>query len=231
MQLGQTPEPDVPWHEIVGVIGNMKQNLATDPAAELYFPLRQADTVLPVNFVSLVLRTANDPRAAVARAARRRARNSIPTSRWSRSGRWRRTSPHPSPQPRFRTTLLGIFAGCALLLSVVGLYGVMTYSVTRRAAEIGIRMALGAQRGDILRMVLAEGLRLALAGLAIGGAGSLALTRLLSNFLYATTATDPLTYVAVAAAADRRWRCSRATSRRAAPCGSTRSCAALRLRS
>ena len=64
VQLGQTPEPDVPWHEIVGVVGNVKQTLASEPAAELYFPIRQADTVLPVNFVSLVLRTANHPRSA-----------------------------------------------------------------------------------------------------------------------------------------------------------------------
>ena len=73
----------------------------------------------------------------------------------------------------------------------------MTYSVTRRASEIGIRMALGAQRGDILRMVLAEGLRLALAGIAIGGVGSLVVSRLLAKFLFGTTATDPLTYTLV----------------------------------
>jgi ABC-type antimicrobial peptide transport system permease subunit len=100
-------------------------------------------------------------------------------------------------EPRFRTTLLGIFAGCAVLLSVIGLYGVMMYSVTRRSSEIGIRMALGAQRSDILRMVLAEGLRLALAGIAIGGAGSLVVSRLLANFLFGTTVTDPLTYTLV----------------------------------
>jgi putative ABC transport system permease protein len=102
-------------------------------------------------------------------------------------------------QPRFRTTLLGIFAGCALLLSVVGLYGVMTYSVSRRASEIGIRLALGAQRRDILAMVLGEGLRLAVVGVAIGAVGALALTRLLTTFLYATAPTDPLTYAGAAA--------------------------------
>ena len=73
----------------------------------------------------------------------------------------------------------------------------MMYSVTRRASEIGIRMALGAQRSDILRMVLAEGLRLALAGIAIGGVGSLVVSRLLANFLFGTTVTDPLTYTLV----------------------------------
>jgi len=101
-------------------------------------------------------------------------------------------------QPRFRTTLLGIFAGCALLLSVVGLYGVMTYSVSRRASEIGIRMALGAQREDILAMVLGEGLRLATAGIAIGTTGALALTRLLKTFLFDTVPTDPITFAGAA---------------------------------
>jgi putative ABC transport system permease protein len=197
VQLGQSPETDVPWHEIVGVVGNVKQNLATDPAAELYFPLRQADTVLPVNFVSIVLRTAGDPRGQVS-ALREAIRQLDPNQPLVRVRTMDENIASSITQPRFRTTLLGIFAGCALLLSVVGLYGVMTYSVTRRAAEIGIRMALGAQRGDILRMVLSEGVRLALTGVAIGAAGSLVLTRLLSNFLYAVPATDPATYVAVA---------------------------------
>jgi putative ABC transport system permease protein len=197
VQLGQTPEPDTPWHEIVGVVGNVKQNLASDPAAELYFPLRQADTVLPVNFVSVVLRTVGDPRGEVG-ALREAVRQLDPNQPLVRIRTMEENIASSVTQPRFHTTLLGIFAGCALLLSVVGLYGVMTYSVTRRAAEIGIRMALGAQRGDILRMVLIEGLRLALIGIAIGAVGSLVLTRLLSNFLYATQATDPLTYIAVA---------------------------------
>jgi putative ABC transport system permease protein len=101
-------------------------------------------------------------------------------------------------EPRFRTTLLGIFAGCALLLSVIGLYGVMSYSVSQQAPEIGIRMTLGAQRSDILRLVLAQGLQLALVGVAVGVVAALALTRLLSNFLFAVGAADPVTYAAVA---------------------------------
>ncbi len=197
LQLGQTPEPDVPWHEIVGVVGNVKQNLANDPAAEMYFPLRQADSVLPVNFVSVVLRAAGDPRGQ-ARALRAAVQELDPNQPLVKIRTMEENIATSVTQPRFRATLLGIFAGCALLLSVVGLYGVMTYSVTRRAAEIGIRMALGAQRGDILRMVLTEGLRLALIGIAIGAAGSLALTRLLTNFLFATAVTDPVTYAAVA---------------------------------
>ena len=98
LQLGQTPEADVPWHEIVGIVGNVRQNLATDPAAEMYFPIRQANAVLPVNFISVVLRTAGDPRPKSAPCAPPSA-SSTRTSRSSRSARWRRTSARPSPSP------------------------------------------------------------------------------------------------------------------------------------
>jgi putative ABC transport system permease protein len=196
LQLGQTPEKEVPWHEIVGIVGNVRQTLAGEPASEMYMPIRQADSVLPVSFASLVLRTANDPRSDVA-ALRAAVRAIDPNQPLVRIRTMEENIATSIAEPRFRTTLLGIFAGCALLLSVVGLYGVVTYSVTRRASEIGIRLALGAQRGDILRMVLGEGLRLALAGIAIGAAGALALTRLVEKFLFATAVTDPVTYVVV----------------------------------
>jgi putative ABC transport system permease protein len=194
LQLGQSPEAGEPWHEVVGVVGNVKQTLATDPGAEFYFPIRQVDTLLPVNFVSVVLRTGNDPRAQIG-ALRTALRELDPNQPLVRARTMEENIATSVAEPRFRATLLGIFAGCALLLAVVGLYGVVTYSVTRRAPEIGIRMAVGAQRSDILRMVLAEGLRLALAGVIAGGAGALLLTRLLERFLFATTTTDPLTYL------------------------------------
>jgi putative ABC transport system permease protein len=100
--------------------------------------------------------------------------------------------------PRFRATLLGIFAGSTLLLAVIGLYGVMTCSVTQRIPEIGIRLTLGARPGQIVGMVVGEGLKLALAGGLAGIAGALALSRLLSGVLYSIGAADPLTYCAVA---------------------------------
>jgi ABC-type antimicrobial peptide transport system permease subunit len=104
-----------------------------------------------------------------------------------------------SPE-RFPVVLLGIFASLALLLSSVGIYGVISYSVAQRAREIGIRMALGAHREEVFRMVIGQGLRLALAGLAIGVAAALILARILtslSSLLYGVRAGDPLTFIAV----------------------------------
>jgi predicted permease len=99
---------------------------------------------------------------------------------------------------RFQMSLLAIFAGLALLLSAVGIYGVQSYTVNRRTNELGIRLALGADRGALLRLVLREGLQLTVMGLAIGCAGALALTRTLSSFLYGISAADPLTFAGIA---------------------------------
>jgi putative ABC transport system permease protein len=99
--------------------------------------------------------------------------------------------------PRFRTLLLGLFAGVAMLLAAVGIYSVMSYSVAQRSHEFGIRMALGAQRSDLLKMVLRDGLALTIAGMAVGLAASFALTRWISSLLFKVDATDPVTFVAV----------------------------------
>jgi putative ABC transport system permease protein len=100
-------------------------------------------------------------------------------------------------QPRFNLFLLGLFSGIALLLSAAGIYGVTAYSVTQRTHEFGIRMALGAQVGDVLRMILRQGMLLISVGIAVGLAVSFALTRLLRTLLYGVSSTDPLTFVGI----------------------------------
>jgi putative ABC transport system permease protein len=101
--------------------------------------------------------------------------------------------------PRFRTLLLGIFAGLAVSLALAGVYGVMSYVVGQRSNEIGLRMALGASRGDVLRLVLRQTLLLAGAGIVIGLAGAAAVTQFLTSILFGVKATDPVTYAAVVA--------------------------------
>jgi ABC-type antimicrobial peptide transport system permease subunit len=102
-------------------------------------------------------------------------------------------------QQRFAVFLMQLFAGLALVLAAVGLYGVISYAVTQRTREIGIRVALGAQPRDVLRMIVGQGMLLTLAGVALGLAGAFALTRLMSSMLYGVSTTDPAIYAGVAA--------------------------------
>jgi putative ABC transport system permease protein len=199
IQVGATPDPDPqnPYMEVVGVVGDVLQGLGLDAKAEMYLPYRQADQVLPVFQLSVVLRTASDP--LIQASALRSALAEIdPNQPLVRVRTMEDNMAATVAQPRFRTWLIGIFAGLALLLAAVGIYGVMSYSVTQRTNEIGIRVALGAQPADVFRIIVGEGLRLALLGVAVGLVAALILTRVLQSFLFGISASDPLTFTGVA---------------------------------
>lgn len=197
IQLGASPDASVPWMEVVGIVGDLKQDLAGDPKAEMYVPVRQGDSLLPVFALSVVMRTERDP-LSEASALRSAVRNINPNQPLVRVRTMEENISASVSEPRFRATLLAIFAGAALVLAVVGLYGLMVYTVNQRLHEIGIRIALGADRGDVLRMVIAQGLKLAISGVMVGVLSSLALGRILSGFLYGVSPTDPMTIVGVA---------------------------------
>jgi putative ABC transport system permease protein len=188
------PENNEPWHTIVGVVGAVKQEgLRLTRRRTVYLPHSQ----ISVNGMALAVRAANPENLAPAIRGQVKAVDpDLPvinvrtmTEVISRSV-W---------QPRLYAILFGVFAAVALALASVGIYGVMAYSVSERTREIGIRVALGAQTRDVLRLVVAQGMTLTLIGAAIGLAASLALTQLMRTMLFEVSATDPLTFAALAA--------------------------------
>jgi putative ABC transport system permease protein len=199
IQLGATPSPGVPWMEIVGVTADVKQSLATESSSEMYLPYRQADQVLPVATLSLVLRTAGDP-LSQADSLRSVVHSIDPNQPVTAIRSMDENISQTISQPRFRTVLLAIFAGIALVLAAVGIFGVMAYSVAQRTRELGLRIALGASRGRVLQLVLGHGVRLTLVGVAIGLAATFLLTRYVSSLLFNVPAYDPLTLMGVVAA-------------------------------
>jgi putative ABC transport system permease protein len=183
------------WVTVVGVARDTKpRSLEAEPVAELYMPFAQQ----PEPFISLMIRTTNDP-ATVAAAVR----NEVLALDKDQPVYSIRTLDDVLSEavaaPRFRTLLFAVFAAVALILAAVGVYGVMSYSVTQRTHEIGVRMALGARPRDVLRLVVRHGFALALAGIAIGIIASYFLTKLLSSLLFEVSATDTLTFVAISA--------------------------------
>jgi putative ABC transport system permease protein len=197
MQLGALPDKDSPWMQIVGVVGDVKQAPDTDSPAEMYLPFRQADAIIPVLQMSIVLRTTEAP-LSEANALGSVVRDLNPNQPLVKVRTMEDNLATTVALPKFRTALLALFAGIALLLAAIGIYSVMSYSITQRTREIGVRMALGADPWDVLRMTLRSGLLLALAGVALGVALSLALTRTIGSFLFQVSGTDAVTYFAVA---------------------------------
>jgi putative ABC transport system permease protein len=199
LQLGSSPSPEIPWMEIVGVIADVKQSLASESSSEMYFPYRQADQVLPVTTLSLVVRTAGVP-LAQAQSLRSVVHDIDANQPITAIRSMDENVAQSISQPRFRTVLLAVFAGIALVLAAVGIFGVMAYSVAQRTRELGLRIALGASRGRVLQLVLAHGVRLTLVGVAIGLAATFLLTRYVSSLLFNVPAYDPMTLVGVVAA-------------------------------
>jgi len=198
IQLGEMPDPSVPWMQIVGIVADVKQSLASESAEEMYVSYRQADSVLPVFALSLVVRTAGDPlaqansiRALVHGIDANQPITGIDTMEGNVS--------QSIAEPRFRTVLLAIFAGIALALAAVGIFGVMSYSVAQRTRELGLRIALGSSRSRVLQLVLAHGLRLTVVGVVIGLAATFLLTRYVSSMLFNVPPYDPLTLLGVVA--------------------------------
>lgn len=182
--------------EIVGVVGDAKETeLAAATLPEVYVPYTQS----PIPFwggISLVLRTPLRPEALAAAVGKQiHALNSeIPVQHLQPMDAWVAAS---ASESRFSALLVAIFGCLASTLAAIGIYGVTSYKVAQRTHEIGIRMALGARKGDVLRMVGGQGFRLTLVGVAIGIAGAVGLTRFLSSLLYGVRPTDPLTFAAV----------------------------------
>jgi len=186
--------PNARWITIVGVVRDTKRQGVDQPVRiESWMPLAQ----MPSGSMDVVLRTTGDPLALS---------NAVREAVWSID----RDLPIPSiqtmeqilservAQRRLNMLLLGLFALVALVLAAVGIYGVMSYAVTQRTHEIGVRVALGAQTRDVLRLVVGQGMMLALAGVVIGLIATFILTRLMATLLFGVSATDPITFAAIA---------------------------------
>jgi putative ABC transport system permease protein len=183
-----------PWFTIVGVVGDMRrQGLETEPIPQMFQPLAQNPSGNEILFVRT---STDDPLAMVGtvQAAVRRVERNVPL--YSVTTLEDRLRVYLAER-RFQTSLLIGFSVVALLMAAIGIYGLILYSVAARTQEIGIRMAIGAQAGDIFRMIVGEGLQLSVTGLAIGLVGALLVSRAGSSLLFGVTAADPLTFTTV----------------------------------
>ena len=196
--------PRMPWHEVVGVVQDVREKGVPDPAPEIVYwpPLMEnafgpgpAQATRTVTFVIRSDRAGTESFLAEVRAAVQSVNSDLPLA----SVRTMQEVYDKSvAQTSFTLVMLGIAATMALSLGIIGIYGVISHTVSQRKREIGIRLALGAQGGDVLQLVLRQGTKLALVGVAIGIGAALGLTRLMTNLLFGVTAHDPLTFVAVA---------------------------------
>jgi predicted permease len=191
---------DMPWHEVIGVIQDVRENGVQEKAPEIVYwaPLVHNRFDPALRTATFVIRSEragtesflNEVRGAVWSVNSELPLASIRTMQTVYDQSVARTS--------FTLVMLGIAGAMAFVLGIIGIYGVMSYTVSQRKREIGIRLALGAQGGDVLQMVLKQGAKLAMVGVVIGIGAAFALTRLMTNLLFGVTAHDPLTFVSVA---------------------------------
>lgn len=180
--------------EIVGVAGDTKtSSLIGESGAQMYVPHAQDSQW---NFMGLVIRTTGDP-AAFATTLRREVQALDKDQPVYNVRTMDDVVMNSLGTRRVSMQLFAVFACAALLLAALGIYGVMAYSVTQRTQEIGLRIALGAQKSDVLRLVIRQGMTLTVIGVIVGLAGAFVLTRVIGNLLYGVTATDPATFVAI----------------------------------
>jgi putative ABC transport system permease protein len=180
--------------EIIGVVGDVHQiGLDTAAVPTVYWPHPE----LVMSGMTILVRTSNDP-LGVASGIRTELQQLDREQPMSGIATMDQLLADSLSRARFTMFLLGIFAAVALVLSAVGIYGLIAYSVTQRTQELGIRIALGAQRRDVLSLVLSQGTRLTLLGVALGIGAALAITRLLASLLFGISATDPVTFAGVA---------------------------------
>ena len=182
------------FREIVGIVGDVKHyGLDQDTTLQTYEPYTQQ----PFSFMTLVVRTAGDP-TNLTSAIRNQVLSIDKEQPVSGVRTLEQRVSTSIAQQRFSMLLLGVFAAVAMVLAAVGIYGVLSYAAAQRTHEIGIRMALGARAGNVLKMVIGQGMKLALAGVALGSGAALALTQLMKRLLFGVTAADPMTYVVIA---------------------------------
>jgi putative ABC transport system permease protein len=182
-----------PYYTIVGEVGDIRDTSLNQQSPTLYY----AATQRPFSAMDVVVRTDGSPHALMP-ALREKVRqldSSVPVANERTMDEWLSAS---AAQPRLDAGLLGSFAAMALLIAAIGIYGVLAYSVTQRTREIGLRIALGAQPSNVLRLVVGEGMKVAGLGIAIGLAGGFALGRAVSTLVYGVKVHDPVTFATVA---------------------------------
>jgi putative ABC transport system permease protein len=185
---------EAPWRTVIGVVKDVRQNdFVAQPKMQMYFTYRQLKSLMPN---ALVVRTEVEP-LTLATPVRNAIWAVDKDQTVANVDSMEHIVSEALARQRFSMLLLAIFAGLALVLAAVGIYGVMSYTVAQQTREIGIRMALGAQRTDVLKMTVKQGLKLVAVGVVIGVVAAFMLTRVMASLLFGISATDPVTFVSI----------------------------------